>query len=197
MNKYQKEKSREIRDIMRTDLFGRMTYKEAKRKWRNGIRAFRVGNPKMNTWIVKDLAHLGFSRSKLMELSRAYHKVLKYCAERNLGFTCSYDPYFDHYDLRFNGWSVDRKKYTVMHSVTGACIRQCRGSLMDIAELVLEKVNRQLQEFVFPSVIKAPVEIESLYPKLVLHDWKIQNPEAVFGKIIAQRVENLGGNHES
>lgn len=43
MNKYQKEKSHEIRDIMRADKFGRTTYKEAKRKWRKGIRAFPIG----------------------------------------------------------------------------------------------------------------------------------------------------------
>jgi hypothetical protein len=41
MNKYQKEKSREIRDIMRTDPWRKMSYKEAKRKWRNGIRVLR------------------------------------------------------------------------------------------------------------------------------------------------------------
>ena len=34
MNKYQKQKSREIKALMRSDKWGRMTYKEARRKWR-------------------------------------------------------------------------------------------------------------------------------------------------------------------
>lgn len=40
MNKYQKEKSRQIKDIMRADPGHRMSYKEAKRIWRKVARSF-------------------------------------------------------------------------------------------------------------------------------------------------------------
>lgn len=184
MNKYQKEKSREIRDIMRSDGFGRMTYKEAKRKWRNGIRAFRIGD--MYAWMAADIAHLGFSRGKLREVGQAYNKVLAYCGERNLGLMCYYVAVSDHYTLRFSGWSADGKKFAVMHAVSGDTIQHCKGSLLDITHRVLEEVNCRLQEFIFPSVVKTDLNAESLYPRMTLHPWDLRTPEAVFGKIIVK-----------
>lgn len=180
MNKRQKEKSREIRDIMRTDKWSRMTYKEAKGCWRNGIRAYKVGD----LWIANDLASLGFSRSNLLELGRVHHKLLKYAAERHLRFSCGYEPRLDAFEMRFYGRAVDGDVYTVSHTISGDTLRKYRGSLMDTADRVLDKVNRRLQEFVFPSVVTKPVEIESLHPRIMIHDWKLQNPEEVFAKII-------------
>lgn len=184
MNKYQKEKSREIRDIMRSDRFGRMTYKEAKRKWRKGIRAFPVGV--LNAWRAENLAHLGFSRNKLLELGQAYHKLIIYCTARGLEFTCDYKYYFDSYELSFKGKSFDGRRYRVNHSVTGALLRNCKVSLVDLTDYILEKVNVQLREFTLPSVVKTDFNTESLYPRMILHDWKLVNPEAVFGKIIVK-----------
>lgn len=157
-----------------------MTYKEAKRKWRKGIRAFKVGD----AWIAKDLARMGFSRSRLIEVGAVYYNILKYTAERKLGFACCYEPYFDSYELRFNGWSADGKKYTVYRTVTGVLIRQYQGPLSDIADRVLEDVNRKLREFVLPSVIKKPENVESLYPRMTIHPWSCQSVEQVFGAII-------------
>lgn len=42
MNKHRKTISREIKDIMLTDKFGRMSYKEAKRKWKKGFRSVPI-----------------------------------------------------------------------------------------------------------------------------------------------------------
>lgn len=183
MNKRQKEKSREIRDIMRTDKWGRMTYKEAKRKWRKGIRAFKIGDE----WVSEDLARFGFTRSKLMEAGRAYHEILKYCGERNLDFRCRHIHPTDSYELTFYGRSAYGKRYCVSYSVTGDSLCYCRGSFIDFVRHVLDEVNRRLQEFVFPSVIKQPsFDIWEGHPKIIIHDWKPLNPEAVFAKIVVK-----------
>lgn len=187
MNKYQKEKSREIRDIMRSDPWRKMTYKEAKRKWRKGIRAFRIGDMQaLHAWKSANLAHLGFSRSKLREVGQACHKIIKYCAIRGLAFTCDYKYYLDYYELSFKGKSFDERWYRVNQSVTGTLLRNCNVSLVDLTDHILEKVNVQLREFTLPSMLKAKSSAESLYPRMILHDWKIMNPEAVFGKIVVK-----------
>lgn len=184
MNKYQKEKSREIRDIMRSGGFDRMTYKEAKRTWRKGIRAFQIGDT--YTWKAVNIAHLGFNRKQLKEVGQAYHKILTYCTERGLTFTCDYKYYLDFYELSFRGKSFDGRRYGVNHPVTGALLRNCKVSLVDLTDYILEKVNVQLREFTLPSVVKTDLNIESLYPRMILHDWKLINPEAVFSKIIVK-----------
>lgn len=184
MNKHQKEKSREIRDIMRSDGFGRMTYKEAKRKWKKGIRAFRIGD--MHAWKAADISHLGFSHKQLKEVGKAYYKVLVYCSDRRLLFSCYYESCFDSYVLRFSGLSVDGKKYGISQSITGDLIRQYRGSLMDITERLLEMVNHRLREFTLPSVVKTDIDEKSLYPRIVIHPWDARSVENVFSKIIVK-----------
>lgn len=179
MNKYQKQKSREIRDIMRSDKFNRMTYKEARRKWRKGIRAFKIGE--MHAWQTLDCAKLGFSRGTVEEVGQEYCKLLRYCAERNLMLDCRHEPFFDHYELRFTGRTADGKRYGIMESVTGILLRQYVGPLSNITERVLEKVNAQLQEFHFPSPVRPCNEIESIYPRIIVHPWDARRVEDVLG----------------
>lgn len=190
MNKYQKERSREIRDIMRSDGFGRMTYKEARRKWRAGIRAFRIGD--MYAWKAVDLGRFRFSREKLKEVGRAYYKILMYCAERGLTFTCDYKSYYDYYLLSFKGKSFDDMRYRVDHSVTVDLI-QCATSLVDLTDYILEKVNAELREFTLPSVVKFETgsdvlkyNPDILYPRMTLHPWDCRLVEPVLGKIIVK-----------
>lgn len=184
MNKYQKERSREIRDIMRSDRWGRMTYKEAKRKWRNGVRAFRIGD--MYDWKAADISHLGFSRKQLKEVGQAYYKILKYCAERGLTFDCVHDRYFDFYEMSFKGRTVDGKHYRVNQKVTGELVRQCTGRLVDLTDHVLENVNVQLREFTLPSVIKTDIGAERLYPRMTIHPWDYRSVESVLGKVLVR-----------
>lgn len=186
MNRYQKEKSREIRDIMRTDKWGRMTYKEAKRKWRKGIRAFRIGDSYI--WKAADLSHLGLSRSRLTELGRAYGKIMKYANERGLIFTCEYEPFFDSYQLRFKG-TMNGRRYGISHSVTGCVLRLYGGPFTDIADRVRDEVNHKLQEFHFPSVAKPVPEIESLYPRMTIHPWEPMSVEEVLSKLVEGKGE--------
>lgn len=184
MNKYQKEKSREIRDIMRSDGFGRMTYKEAKRKWRKGIRAFRIGD--MYAWKEADISHLGFNRKQLQEAGRAFYKILTYCSERNLGFNCFYEAGVDSYILRFTGRSVDGKRFGIMHAVNGESIRYYAGSLSTLTHRMLDEINCRLQKFIFPDVIKTDLNTESLYPRMTVHPWNQESVESVLGNLVVK-----------
>lgn len=156
MNKYQKEISREIKDIMRSDHWHKMTYKEARRKWRSGIRAFLVDNH-TDSWVAGNFHHLGLSRSRLRELGRAYRKIIMYCAERNLHVHFYHDPPLDYMTIRFSGWSLSGQKYSIAHNIHGVQIRQFAGSLEYITNYILEKVNNELRECCFPSPIRSDI----------------------------------------
>lgn len=175
MNKYQKEKSREIRDIMRSDPWGRMTYKEAKRKWRKGIRAFRIGDMQsLHALKAVDLAHLGFTRSKLREVGQAYHNIIKYCAKRELAFDCCYEPRSDYYWLKFKGRSWDGRMCEVRTSVTADSLRQYAGSVVDIAEHVLSEVDERFKKLDF--VPPASAKVEPVYRPMIFSSSRFQKP---------------------
>lgn len=169
MNRHQKQKSREIKDIMRTDKWGRMTYKEAKRKWKSGIRAFRVGDSYI--WKAANLAALGYTREQMRDIGAAYEKVLKYAAERDLRFDCYYEAATNAYILRFKGVNGRGIHYGVSYAVGGYELRRMRGSLGQLTHRVLDEVNCRLQKFIFPPVAKKEtVEIESWYPRIFIPD---------------------------
>lgn len=184
MNKYQKEKSREIRDIMRSDNWRRMTYKEAKRKWRKGIRAFRIGD--MYAWKAANLSHLGFSRKQLKEIGKAYHKISLYSTNRNLIFDCYHEVHVDSYILRFTGWAYNGKKFGIGQVVSCDQIRQYSGSLLDITHRVLEEVECRRKQFVFPSEIK-PMKLD-LDRRMLFGDSKIMSREEVLAVISVKEV---------
>lgn len=144
MNKYQKEKSREIRDIMRTDKWGKMTYKEAKRKWRNGIRAFPAGSTL--PYKAFDLGKFGLSRSKLRELRQAYAEIVKYAVAHGLDFRWEFESPFDQYVLRFTGTNYNTgERHGFRTAVSGDAIRQSTCSLVFLAKYILERLDREVQ----------------------------------------------------
>lgn len=202
MNKYQKVRSREIKDIIRADhyegapvspwMFGRMSYKQARREWKRGIRAFRVGNTCV--WKAIDMGRLGFDRAKLREVGQAYYKISEFRIYNGYTFDCRYDSYLDVYLLKFTGWLPDGQKYSMGSSVTSDLLRHYRGSLVDIAEHIIDTVDREFTKRgyiphrttiakMYPTIIRKP---ESLEPRMTLRPWDCRSPEAVFGKIVVK-----------
>jgi hypothetical protein len=184
MNKYQKERSREIRDIMRTDVWDKMTYKEARRQWRSGIRAFRCGDT--HIWKSYNLAHLGFSRSKMREVGQAYYKIYEYCVRNGLTFTCEYEPFFDSYQFRFKGGYLQgRPMYASGHAIARDRIMRYGGSVVDIADWILKELDRQLTNsgFIAPEHGNS---LKSLYPRMIVHPFEPRSVEVVFGGIVAR-----------
>lgn len=188
MNKYQKAKSREIWDIMRADVQHWVTYKEAKRKWRSGIRAFLVDDS-MNAWVSAELGHLGMSRARLHELGQAYRKILMYCTERNLHVRFFHESRYDEVVLRFSGWSLAGTKYSVACRVSGAQLRQYANSLDGVVDHILERVNNQLRNYCFPPVIKPGTDLNTVYSRATLYPWDCRLVEPVLGKVIVTKTE--------
>lgn len=187
MNKHQKEKSREIRDIIRTDVLHEMSYKEAKRQWRNGIRAFRCGDTYI--WKSYNLAHLGFSRSKLREVGQAYYKIYEYCSRNGLNFTCEYEPFFDSYQFRFKGGYLHgHPMYASGHAISRYSITRYAGHVSDIADRILDELDRQLRNSGFVFSDSKP-SLKSIYPKMIIHPFEPRSVEAVFGGIVEKELK--------
>lgn len=144
MNKRQKEKSREIRDIMRTDRWRKMTYKEAKRKWRKGVRAFPVGTSHMYESF--DLGRLGLSRSKMRELGQAYAKIVEYSVMHGLDFECEYSTTLDQYTLHFKGKNyITGKCYRFGARIGTTEITQVACSLDSLADYILRQLDHEVE----------------------------------------------------
>lgn len=143
MNRHQKQKSREIKDIMRTDVWRKMSYKEAKRKWKAGIRAFPIGPNQ--TWLTFYLARLGFDRERLRELGQAVYMLISYASGKGMELTVEYWPSTDSYYLKFRGKDISGKPFGTAIFVTASLLRQCAGPLQDIVRHVVRYTDREIE----------------------------------------------------
>lgn len=145
MNRHQKQKSREIKDIMRTDVWRKMSYKEAKRQWKKGIRAFPVGYifPK---WVKFDVARLGFDRERLRELGQAIFMLIVHAESKNMTLTVEYEPFFNSYKLRFEGKSIEGKPFGYSNAVTVDLLRECICPLTTIAKCIAQDMDYGIEK---------------------------------------------------
>ena len=109
MNKHNKQKSREIRAIMRTDKRRRMTYKEARSKWRKGSRViwFSPSGP----WMDFDNSKLSLSYQAMKRFAVVYREVLKYANERCIELTYEHSHFTDAIKLRLSGHAFNGKRF--------------------------------------------------------------------------------------
>lgn len=143
MNRYRKVISREIKDIMRTDKWGRMTYKEAKRKWKAGIRAFPIGPDQR--WVEFEVGRLGFNRDRLRELGQAVYMLISYASGKGMKLTVEYWPSTDAYYLKFRGKDISGKPFGTAIFVTATLLRQCEVSLLDVVRHVVKYTDREIE----------------------------------------------------
>lgn len=143
MNRYRKVISREIKDIMRTDKWGRTTYKAAKRAWKAGIRAFPIGPNQ--TWRTFYLARLGFNRERLRELGQAVYMLISYASSKGMKLTVEYWPSTDAYYLKFRGKDISGKPFGTAIFVTATLLRQCEVSLQDVVRHVVKYTDREIE----------------------------------------------------
>lgn len=143
MNRHQKQKSREIKDIMRADKFGRRTYKEAKRAWKTGIRAFPIGPNQ--SWRTFHLARLRFNRERLRELGQAVYMLMSYATGKGMEFTCEYWPWCDSYRLKFSGKDISGKSFCGSTQVGIIMLRQFAGPLQNLASFVAKNTDCEIK----------------------------------------------------
>ena len=166
MNKFDKEKSREIRDIMRTDKWGRMTYKEARREWRKGTRVvwFSPEGP----WMAFDNNRLCLSHKKLREFALVHTKILKYTNERCLEVEWEHEPFRHALILRVSGRAFNGKRFGYRQLVDiFDCIRsECPSEYL--ASMIIDRLDHELHKYGFypPKYTPIPTQI---YPLVDIH----------------------------
>lgn len=116
MNKYQKEKSREIRDIMRAYKFGKMTYKQAKHKWNEGFRALPL------------------------------YAITHEASKRGVRTQIRYIPSIDEHECEFTGYTGTGGRFRCGVSVTGIMVRDFRGDRADLVPIVIDRLDREIRE---------------------------------------------------
>ena len=142
MNKHNKEKSREIRDIMRTDKWGRMTYKEARRKWRKGTRVVWF-SPK-GPWMAFDNNRLCLPRKKLREFALVHTKILKYANERCLEVEWEKVSFNSMLVLRISGRAFNGKRFGYRQAFDIFDFRLFNCSCEDLANRIVYNLDREL-----------------------------------------------------
>lgn len=180
MNRHQKQKSREIKDIMRTDVWRKMSYKEAKRKWKSGIRAFPIGPNQ--TWRMFYLARLRYNRERLRELGQAVHMLISYATGKGMTLTVEYWPSIDSYWLKFRGKDISGTSFGAATRVTAIMLRQYAGPLQDVARFIAKNTDREIEELGVTPVRGKYAMVE------IPHDLHALKPvEPIFGDIIERR----------
>ena len=159
MNRRDKEKSREIRDIMRTDKWGRMTYKQAHSKWKKGIRAFRVGDN--GRWIAFNGGRYGFSREQLRELGRGYFRIAKYAKERHMTLEWEYNSFWNFVVLYASGRTFTGERFGYRQVIDIYDLRHSRCSFEYLANHIIDNMDRELNKYGF-----YPPKYERLEPIL-------------------------------
>lgn len=144
MNKHNKQKSREIRAIMRTDKWGRMTYREARRDWRKGTRVvwFSPNEPYMEF----DNSKMGLSYNILKRFAAVYHEILKYAGERHLWVEFEYEPICNAFKLRFSGRAFNGQRFGCGVTVPVDHLEYALSDSKDLANRILYGIDRSLHE---------------------------------------------------
>lgn len=89
MNKRNTIRAREVKAIMNADKWGKTTYKEAKRQWKKGVRAYPIGLD--SKLVLTDISRLELSQQKMDELGWAVRHLVYEAKERNMTLDIIYD----------------------------------------------------------------------------------------------------------
>lgn len=181
MNKHRKQTSREIKNIMRADKWGRTTYKEAKRQWKDGIRAFPIGPSQQ--WGRFYLAQLGFDRERLRELGQAVYMLMSYAKSKGMTLTGEYWPSDRSYLLKFRGKDISGKTFGCGTRVDVVTLRQYAGPLQDFARFIAKNTDAEITHLGV-----TPTSLWNPYQAVVLHDWTPTPVEPILGYLIRRRT---------
>lgn len=91
MNKYHRNRHLAIRNIQRTDPFGRMSYREARRKYKAGYRAVPVGNGYFTRWSMLNFGTDGLTLAQSRKLGEEYTTISEHAESAQFKATMRYD----------------------------------------------------------------------------------------------------------
>lgn len=184
MNRHQKQKSREIKDIMRADKWERTSYKVAKRKWKSGIRAFPIGPDQR--WIAFPVGQLGYNRERLLELGQAVYILMRYATSKNMTFTVEYCPSTGSYWLGFRGKDISGTPFGYTQQVSVWTLRQYLLPMQNFAHYIKRCIDDEIEKlgvtpapcrhvggFVHTRPIEKTISLigtEDLWPRIIIPD---------------------------
>lgn len=91
MNKHRRNRHLAIRNIQRTDRFGRMTYREARRKYKAGYRAIPVGKGYFTSWFLLNFGSDELSLAQARKLGQEYTLISEHAESAQFKATMRYD----------------------------------------------------------------------------------------------------------
>lgn len=152
MNKPQRIRSREVKAIMNADKWGKLTYKEAKRKWKKNIRAFPVGLT--TEWVVSDLSHLELSQKRMDELGWAVRHLIYKAEEKHMSLEIVFDYNVRAYRLYFRSDpTVLRNHFGYYNTVSVELIKRCISPIA-IAGYIVTDMENELAKLPFDTTAK-------------------------------------------
>lgn len=101
MNKHRRSRHLAIRNIQRTDRFGRMTYREARRKHKEGYRAIPVGSGYFTRWFLLNFGSDGLTLTQSRKLGEEYTRVMEHAESTQYRAAMHYDMYVRWFTFRY------------------------------------------------------------------------------------------------
>lgn len=117
MNKHRRTISREIRNIMAGDKLCRITYKEAKRLWKRGVRPIPI------------------------------NALRARAQERGCEFYYTFLPGFERHELRFVKKLSADTEFEYHQAISCANMNYYLGSHMDVVDAITQELDRGMRGF--------------------------------------------------
>lgn len=129
MNKHHRNQHLAIRNIQRTNRFGRMTYREARRKYKAGYRAIPVGRGCCTTWLLLNFGADDLTLAQVRKLGEEYTLIAEHAERAGFKATMRYD--FDMHCLMFkyqglsNTWRLALSLDIIALMIDGDRLAEC------------------------------------------------------------------------
>ena len=103
MNKYHRNRHLAIRNIQRTDPFGKMSYREARRKYKSGYRAVPVGSGHSHRWFLLNFGTDKFTLAQSRKLGEEYTTISEHAESAQFKATMRYDVKMHCLGFKYRG----------------------------------------------------------------------------------------------
>lgn len=138
MNKHRRHMHESIRDIQRTDLSGKMPYRQARRKYKEGLRAIPIKFTTGTRWMLMDFGEIGIRSSEAKRLGSELTDIF---------ISALWEGYnvYVRYETDHNFFTVEFLKrvgrFPVCWSYTASYYEAVINPAFGFAELVIRAAN--------------------------------------------------------
>lgn len=138
MNRHHRRIHKSIRDVQRSDRFGRMTYKQARRKYKDGLRSIPIKFTTGTRWMLMDFGEIGVGYSE----ARRFGSELT-----DIFISALFEGYnvYVRYETDHNFFTVEFLKrvgrFPVCWSYTASYYEAIVNPVFGFAELIIRAAN--------------------------------------------------------